>query len=144
MPILKPFVMDGFAVSELAAQLGMGSGRIGLMIAAFMLTMGLLCWPTVKLFAHFSARSLILSGSFCYGLLFAGIGWIPPAALPAWMALLGAASAVMFIPTLRLTALAAPDHARATVMGGLPRPARSGFYWVRLFPVFCTRHSRRS
>ena len=43
------------------------------------------------------------------------------------MILMGAASAVMFIPTLQLASRAVPDWARATAMGGLNAAGALGF-----------------
>jgi len=101
--------------------------QIGGHIAAFMLTMGLLCRPVVILAKRFSQEQLLLAGSFVYGLFFATVGWIEPPLLIVWMFALGAASAVMFIPTLQLSAVAAPEHLRATSMGGFTSAGALGF-----------------
>ena len=106
---------------------GFEPARIGLSIAAFMLTMGVLCYPTVLLGRFVSLRTLILGGSLVYGALFAAIGSVTESWLLVWMVLLGAASAVMFIPTLQLTARAAPAYAQATAMGGFNSAGALGF-----------------
>ncbi|MBK6765127.1 MAG: MFS transporter [bacterium] len=102
-------------------------GQIGLHIAAFMLTMGLLCRPVVLLAKTFSQEQLLLAGSLVYGLFFATVGWIAPPLLMVWMFALGAASAVMFIPTLQLSANAAPAGFLATTMGGFTSAGALGF-----------------
>ncbi len=101
--------------------------QIGGYIAAFMLTMGLLCRPIVVLSRRFSQTQLLLWGSLCYGLFFATVGWVEPPLLMVWMFLLGAASAMMFIPTLQLSAMRAPDGNVATSMGGFNSAGSLGF-----------------
>ncbi|MCB1060417.1 MAG: MFS transporter [Calditrichaeota bacterium] len=102
-------------------------GQIGGHIAAFMLTMGLLCPFVVKLSKKFSQTQLLLWGSLTYGVFFASVGFVEPPLLIVWMFLLGAASAVMFIPTLQLSAGSAPSGNMATAMGGFTSAGAFGF-----------------
>lgn len=101
--------------------------QIGGHIAAFMLTMGLLCRPVVILSKRFSQNQLLLWGSLVYGLFFATVGWISPPWLIVWMFALGAASAIMFIPTLQLSVNSAPKGHVATSMGGFTSAGALGF-----------------
>jgi MFS family permease len=101
--------------------------RIGAHIAAFMLTMGLLCPFVVRLSKRYSAVSILLWGSATYGLLFSVVGWLPERLLFPWMLLLGVSSALMFIPTLQLaTQLSPPGHVTAS-MGGYTAAGALGF-----------------
>jgi len=102
-------------------------GQIGLHIAAFMLTMGLLCPFVVRLSRRYSQPQLLLWGSLVYGLFFATVGWVSPPWLIVWMFMLGATSAVMFIPTLQLSASSAPAGHIATSMGGFTSMGALGF-----------------
>lgn len=121
----------GFFVASfpiLAAQkLSFSPGQIGGYIAAFMLTMGLLCPFVVRLSKRYSQRTLLLWGSLTYGLFFATVGWVSPPLLIVWMFALGATSAVMFIPTLQLSAHHAPGGHIATSMGGFTSAGALGF-----------------
>ena len=134
LPFLFAF-LDRFTVGFLVAgfpvyatlKFGFAPAKIGMHFAAFMLTMGLLCYPTTRLGKYFSLRQLILGGSIAYSALFAGVGFLSEGMLLPWMILMGAASAVMFIPTRPLAARAVPDWARATAMGGLNAAGALGF-----------------
>ena len=134
LPFLFAF-LDRFTVGFLvaafplyaSAKFGFTPSQIGLHFAAFMLTMGLLCYPTTRLSRWFTLRQLILAGSLVYSMLFALTGFIAESWLLAWMIFMGAASAVMFIPMLQLAAHSAPEGARTTVMGGLNASGALGF-----------------
>lgn len=102
-------------------------GQIGGHIAAFMLTMGLLCPFVVKLSKKMSQTQMLLWGSLVYGIFFATSGFVSPPTLMVWMFVLGAASAVMFIPTLQLSADHAPDGHVGTSMGGFTSAGALGF-----------------
>jgi MFS family permease len=134
LPFLFAF-LDRFTVGFLVAgfpvyatlKYGFTPARIGLQFAAFMLTMGILCYPTTRLSRYFTLRQLMLGGSLVYSTLFAAVGFVGEGILLWWMILMGAASAVMFIPTLQLAARAVPDFARTTAMGGLNAAGALGF-----------------
>lgn len=102
-------------------------GQIGGHIAAFMLTMGLLCPFVVRLSHKFSQTQMLLWGSLVYGVFFATSGFVTPPLLMVWMFVLGAASAVMFIPTLQLSAANAPAGHVGTSMGGFTSAGALGF-----------------
>ncbi|MCC6476803.1 MFS transporter [bacterium] len=102
-------------------------GKIGAHIAAFMLTMGLLCPVVVRLSKRFSPIRTLLWGSATYGLLFSMVGWLPQSALMPWMFLLGASSALMFIPTLQLASHLAPQGHVTAAMGGYTAAGALGF-----------------
>ncbi|MBK6911600.1 MAG: MFS transporter [bacterium] len=134
LPYLFAF-LDRFTVGFFVAsfpilatlKFGFTPGQIGGHIAAFMLTMGLLCPPVIWLARRFSQTQMLLWGSLSYGLLFAGVGWIAPPWLMVWMFALGATSAVMFIPTLQLSAAFAPIGQMAASMGGFTSAGSLGF-----------------
>jgi len=134
MPYLFAF-LDRFTVGFFVAsfpilatiKFDFSPGEIGGHIAAFMLTMGLLCRPVIGLAKRFSQMQMLLWGSLAYGLLFATVGWISPPWLMVWMFALGAASAVMFIPTLQLSASYAPAGQVAAAMGGFTSAGSLGF-----------------
>ncbi|MCB9358193.1 MAG: MFS transporter, partial [Calditrichaeota bacterium] len=134
LPYLFAF-LDRFTVGFFVASFpiyaviryGFTPGQIGAHIAAFMLTMGLLCRPVVMLSRRFSQTHLLLWGSLIYGAFFASIGLFDPPLLMVWMFLLGAASALMFIPTLQLSAARAPDQNVGASMGGFNSAGSLGF-----------------
>ncbi len=134
LPFLFAF-LDRFTVGFLvasfplyaSAKFSFAPAQIGMHFAAFMLTMGLLCYPVTRLSKWFTLRQLILGGSLVYSALFAVIGLVGETLLLYWMILMGAASAVMFIPMLQLAVKSAPEWARATVMGGLNSAGALGF-----------------
>jgi MFS family permease len=101
--------------------------RIGFLIALLMLPFGMLSYPFGRLAERWSRVAMICIGSFAYGVGTAAVAWSTPATLPWLMLALGVASAVMFVPSLLITADAAPQHIRTTVLGAFNGAGSLGF-----------------
>jgi MFS family permease len=101
--------------------------RIGLLMALFLLPFSLLSFPFGRLSEKTSRVWMLCGGSFVYGTLTASLGFWPLEGLPALMLLLGVASAVMFVPSLLLTAEIAPERIRTTAMGAFNAAGSLGF-----------------
>jgi MFS family permease len=101
--------------------------RIGLLIAMLMLPFGLLSYPFGRLAERWSRVAMICIGSFAYGIGTAAVAWSTPASLPLLMLALGVASAVMFVPSLLITADSAPERVRTTVLGAFNGAGSLGF-----------------
>jgi MFS family permease len=101
--------------------------RIGLLMALFLVPFSLLSFPFGRLSEKTSRVWMLGGGSLAYGLGTASLGFWPPDALPALMLLLGVASAVMFVPSLLLTAEIAPAAIRTTAMGAFNAAGSLGF-----------------
>jgi len=106
---------------------GGGPAARGRLLGLFLLPFALLQPLTYRLADRFGARRSMAAGALAYGLALAAVGHLPPAALAPWMVLLGAAAAVMFPPTLALTAELAGAEARATAMAGFNFAGSLGF-----------------
>ena len=101
--------------------------HIGFMMAAFMLPFGLLSYPFGRLSERFSRVGMICVGSLVYGVGTIAVAWCPIALLPGLMVGLGVASAVMFVPSLLISADAAPPEIRGTAMGAFNAAGSLGF-----------------
>jgi MFS family permease len=101
--------------------------RIGLLIAIFMLPFAALSFPFGILSQRTSRALLMCGGSFVYGCLVASLGFWPTGGLVALMLVTGTAAAVMFVPSLLLTAEALPDSVRTTAMGAFNAAGSLGF-----------------
>ena len=67
------------------------------------------------------------AGALAYGLALAAVGYLPDGALMPWMLLLGGSAAVMFPPTLALTAELSGPRTKATAMAGFNLAGSLGF-----------------
>ena len=101
--------------------------RIGLLIALFMLPFALLSYPFGRLAERHSRILMVCAGSLVYGVGTALVTWWPIDALWVLMVALGVASAVMFVPSLMLTADAAPAAIRSTALGAFNAAGSLGF-----------------
>ena len=121
----------GFIVSTmslyLSGVLGMSPGRIGLIMAAFLIPFSLLTYPAGILSKHWNAFSMMLTGSFLYGVVLMVMGFAPASAI-AWLMMVGGVvAALMYAPSLVLTArLARPAH-KAGAMSGFHFAGSLGF-----------------
>ncbi len=111
----------------LEASTGGGPAARGRLLGLFLLPFALLQPITYRLADRFGARRSMAAGALAYGLALAAVGYLPPAALTPWMLLLGASAAVMFPPTLALTAELAGPRAKATAMAGFNFAGSLGF-----------------
>ncbi len=101
--------------------------RIGALIAIFMLPFALLSVPFGWLAERTSRALLLCGGSLLYGLGTLSLPWWGAGALPGVMAAIGAAAAVMFVPSLVMTTQVAPERVRATALGGFNAAGSLGF-----------------
>ncbi len=121
----------GFIVSTmslyLSGVLGMSPGRIGLIMAAFLIPFSLLTFPAGILSRRWNAYAMLLTGSFLYGVVLMLIGLAPPSGIVWLMAVGGVVAALMYAPSLVLTArLAGPAH-KAGAMSGFHFAGSLGF-----------------
>ncbi len=117
--ILFPLYLESSTGGDPAAR--------GRLLGLYLIPFALLQPVTARLADRLGARRAMATGALVYGLALAAVGWVPTAALPAWMVVLGAAAAVMFPPTLALTAELAPAGARASAMAGFNLAGSLGF-----------------
>ncbi len=106
---------------------GLGSARIGALIAVFMLPFALLSAPFGLASERRSRVAMLCGGSLIYGLGTASLGWWSVETLPLLMAGLGMAAAVMFVPSMIMTAELAPAQIRSTAMGAFNLAGSLGF-----------------
>lgn len=121
----------GFIISTmtlyLRTVLGAEPMQIGGLMGAFMLPFALLTYPFGRLAQRIDALGMMMTGSLIYGVLLVGLAHAP---LPLWWFLMptgGVAAALMFAPSLVLTAAAAGDDQRALAMGGFHAAGSLGF-----------------
>jgi MFS family permease len=108
-------------VHELAAP------RIGLLIAVFMLPFAVLSYPFGRFAERHSRVAMVTLGSVVYGVGTLANGFWPVDRLLWLMVFLGAASAVMFVPSLVLATDAAPSRIRGSVLGAFNAAGSLGF-----------------
>jgi MFS family permease len=101
--------------------------RVGLWIAAFMLPFALLSFPFGLLADRRSKTLLLGGGSLVYGLFTASLGFWPTDFIPFGMAATGVAAAVMFVPSMLMTADLAPTAIRSTALGAFNTAGSLGF-----------------
>lgn len=99
----------------------------GRYLAVFLFPFAFLQVPAGRLVARFGALRMLLVGSAGYGALLATVGWSDLAALWWVMLGLGVLAALMFPPTLALTAELAPEASRASAIAGLNIAGSLGF-----------------
>jgi MFS family permease len=101
--------------------------RIGILIAVFMLPFALLSFPFGLLSERWSRVWMMCGGSVVYGLATASLGWWSPEGLVWLMFGLGISAAVMFVPSMLMTAELAPGSIRSTAMGAFNAAGSLGF-----------------
>ncbi len=102
-------------------------GQIGALIAAFMLPFALLSYPFGRLSEGRSLWVMLCAGSVFYGIGTALVGCVSLAELSLLMPLIGAAAAVMFVPTLVMTARLVPPAVSSTALGAFNAAGSLGF-----------------
>ena len=121
----------GFIVSTLsfylASVLELGPARIGLAMAAFLIPFSLLTWPSGLLCRRLDPMWMLFSGSVLYGLFLITLPFVGSTHLMLWMALGGCSGALMYAPSLVLTATLAPPDARALTLAGFNVAGSAGF-----------------
>ncbi len=106
---------------------GAAPPRVGLWISAFMLPFALLSFPFGVLADRYSKTALLCIGSGLYGVLTASLGFWPTAWIGPGMAVIGATAAVMFVPSMLMTADLAPPEIRSTALGAFNMAGSLGF-----------------
>jgi len=101
--------------------------RVGLWISAFMLPFALLSFPFGVLSDRFSKTALLCGGSVIYGVLTASLGFWPTDWIGPGMALIGMTAAIMFVPSMLMTADLAPEEIRSTALGAFNTAGSLGF-----------------
>jgi MFS family permease len=134
VPYLFAFVdrlTVGFIVSTMSLyfslRLGMGAGRIGLAMAAFLVPFALLIYPAGLLCRRFDAVAMMLAGSFLYGVVLMLIGQVPVGAVTWLMLAGGVVAALMYTPSLVLTARYAEERHKASAISGFHFAGSIGF-----------------
>lgn len=116
--------------------------RVGLWISAFMLPFALLSFPFGLLADRSSKTALLCGGSLVYGLFTASLGFWPTAFIPFGMAATGIAAAVMFVPSMLMTAELAPAAVRSTALGAFNTAGSLGFILGPLTGGLVSEHVR--
>lgn len=121
----------GFIVSTfsfyLASVLELGPTRIGLAMAAFLIPFSLLTWPAGRLCRRLDPMLMLFAGSVLYGFFLIMLPFVGSAHLVLLMALGGCSGALMYAPSLVLTATLAPPDARALTLAGFNVAGSAGF-----------------
>jgi MFS family permease len=107
---------------------------IGMLLAAFLYPFALLSYPFGRLAERRSRVRLMATGSLLYGAGAMLVGVLEPGWLWVLMPCLGAASAVMFVPTMLLTIELAPAETRATALAAFNAAGSLG---LMLGPAAC-------
>jgi MFS family permease len=111
----------------LDAELGADPAARGRYLALFLFPFALGQLATYRLTRRFGPLRPLALGAFGYGAAFAALGELPAAWLAPWMVLLGALAAVVFPPTLALTAAWAPPAAKASAFAAFNLAGSLGF-----------------
>ncbi|MCP1727284.1 MFS family permease [Natronospira proteinivora] len=136
--LLLPYVFTfadrlsvGFIISTMVLYmrtvLAAEPNQIGALMGSFMLPFALLTYVFGRLAKRFRPLPMMMSGSALYGLALLALALAP---LPLWWLLMplgGVAAALMFAPSLVLTAQAAGEDNRAMAMGGFHAAGSLGF-----------------
>ncbi len=134
VPLAYAFV-DRFTVGFFTTTFTHWMGRIhelpvkdiGILLGLFLGPFSLLSYPFGRLGERWSRTRMLAWGSLVYGVGLVTLGLWPVALYPAVMVGLGVVSAVMFVPSLMLTAeLAGPD-VKSTALGGFNAAGSLGF-----------------
>ena len=111
----------------LAEQQGADPAARGRALALFLLPFAVFQLGTYRLARRFGPIALLAAGTAGYALAFAALGRSGPALLPAILVLLGAFAAVIFPPTLALTAEWTAPESRASALAGFNVAGSLGF-----------------
>lgn len=121
----------GFIVSTfslyLASVMGFDAPRIGLVMAAFLIPFSLLTWPSGALCRYWDRLGMMIVGSVLYGVFLVALGLADAGAMVWVMAAGGVVAALMYAPTLVLTAELAGAGQRASTMAGFNIAGSIGF-----------------
>jgi MFS family permease len=111
----------------LGTVMGFAPARIGLTMAAFLVPFSILTWPAGLLCRRWNRFGMMVIGSVLYGCFFVVLGVVPAHALTVVMALGGVVAALMYAPSLVLTAELAGPGQRASTLAGFNVAGSLGF-----------------
>lgn len=111
----------------LAMKYGMGSGSIGIYMAAFLIPFALLQYPLGAISDKIGRVPPLMVGSILYGIAVAGVGIAAPPMLAVVMVLGGIVGALMYPPSAALAGDLANPAKRGTAMGGFNLFGSMGF-----------------
>lgn len=111
----------------LVARSGAGPAERGQALALFLLPFALCQLGTYRLARRFGALRTLAVGTALYGLALTALGRVEVGALLPLLVVLGALAAVIFPPTLALTAQWSEPEARASVLAGFNLAGSAGF-----------------
>jgi MFS family permease len=103
------------------------SARVGMLIGMFMLPFALLSFPFGLLAQRTSRVAFLIGGSLVYGALVASLGFWPSDVFTALMPIAGISAAVMFMPSMLMTAETTPERIRTTSLGAFNAAGSLGF-----------------
>jgi MFS family permease len=103
------------------------SARVGMLIGIFMLPFALLSFPFGLLAQRTSRVAFLVGGSLVYGALVASLGFWPSDVFTALMPITGISAAVMFMPSMLMTAETTPERIRTTSLGAFNAAGSLGF-----------------
>jgi MFS family permease len=101
--------------------------EVGLLIASFMLPFAVLSFPFGLVAQRTSRVALLAGGSFVYGVFVASLGYWPRDWFWWAMPVTGITAAVMFMPSLLMTAETTPERIRTTSLGAFNAAGSLGF-----------------
>lgn len=111
----------------LAMKYGMGSGSIGMYMAAFLIPFALLQYPLGAISDKIGRATPLIVGSLLYGIIVISVGTIAPPMLALVMVLGGIVGALMYPPSAALAGDLANPAKRGTAMGGFNMFGSLGF-----------------
>lgn len=121
----------GVIVSTLSLYLGTVIGfapaRIGLTMAAFLIPFSILTWPAGLLCRRWDRLGMMVIGSILYGCFFVALGVVSEDWWAVVMAAGGVVAALMYAPSLVLTAELAGPGQRAITLAGFNVAGSLGF-----------------
>ncbi|HRP75681.1 MAG TPA: MFS transporter [Rhodocyclaceae bacterium] len=121
----------GFIVSTFSLYLGTVMGfsapRIGMVMAAFLIPFSLLTYPAGLLCRRWDRLGMMILGSALYGVFLIALGLVPGQLMIAVMATGGVVAALMYAPSLVLTAELAGPGQRASTLAGFNVAGSMGF-----------------
>ncbi len=103
------------------------SARVGMLIGTFMLPFALLSFPFGLAAQRTSRVAFLIGGSLIYGALVASLGFWPREWLALLMPVTGISAAVMFMPSMLMTAETTPERIRTTSLGAFNAAGSLGF-----------------
>lgn len=121
----------GFIVSTfslyLGTVIGFSSAQIGIVMAAFLIPFSLLTYPAGLLCRHWDRLGMMIVGSMLYGVFLVALGLVPGERIAWVMAAGGLVAALMYAPSLVLTAELAGAGQRASTLAGFNVAGSLGF-----------------